>query len=143
MFYFRYIIFLFDFCQGIFENFSFFLLKILLKYQYLLLQHPVKPRFSGKCSENPQEELRCSMKRMRKLKRIFALAGAVILAGMYLIVLILGLTASPAAKNMLMAAIACTVIIPCLLYGMMLLAHVLGNHWESDQEEDRPKSDKS
>lgn len=75
------------------------------------------------------------MKIMKKLKRIFALAGAVILAGMYLIVLFLGLTASPAAKDMLMAAIACTVIIPCLLYGMILAANVLGNHSRPEEED--------
>ncbi len=71
---------------------------------------------------------------MQKLKRIFALAGVVILAGMYLIVLILGLTASPATKNMLMAAVACTVIFPCLLYGMMLIARVLGSHGGAEDE---------
>ena len=80
---------------------------------------------------------------MKKMKRILALAGAILLIGMYLIVLILGLTASPAAKDMLMAAVACTVIIPCLIYGMMLIANVLGNRQTSDREEDTQKSDKS
>lgn len=64
---------------------------------------------------------------MQKLKRILALAGAILLAGMYIITLILGLTASPNTKGMLMASIACTVIIPCLLYGFMLVARVLDN----------------
>lgn len=63
---------------------------------------------------------------MKKAKRIFALLGAVLLAGMYLITLILALSANPASKNMLMASIVCTVIIPCLFYGMMLVARVLG-----------------
>ena len=71
---------------------------------------------------------------MKKMKRILALLGAVILAGLYLIVLILGLTASPAARNMLMAAIACTVIIPCLLYGMILITRVLDNRKLSDKD---------
>ena len=83
------------------------------------------------------------MKTTKKWKRIFALAGAVVLAGMYLAVLILGLTASPAAQDMLMAAIACTVIIPCLLYGMMLIAKVLGDRREPDvPNPDRKKSGK-
>lgn len=64
---------------------------------------------------------------MQKLKRILALAGAILLAGMYIITLILGLTASPNTKGMLMASIACTVIFPCLLYGFMLVARVLDN----------------
>ena len=64
---------------------------------------------------------------MQKLKRIFALIGAILLAGMYVITLVLGIIASPATKNMLMASIACTVIIPCLIYGFMLVARVLDN----------------
>ena len=72
---------------------------------------------------------------MKKVKRIIALIGVIILVGMYLITFILGLTASPATTNMLMAAIVCTVIIPCLLYGMTLLAKVLGSHENSFREE--------
>lgn len=64
---------------------------------------------------------------MQKLKRILALLGAAALIIMYLITLILGLTASPDTKGMLMASIACTVIIPCLLYAFMLVARVLDN----------------
>lgn len=64
---------------------------------------------------------------MKKAKRIFALLGAVLLVGMYLITLVLALTDSPASKNMLMASIACTVIIPCLIYGILLVARVLDN----------------
>ena len=72
---------------------------------------------------------------MKKLKRILALFGAILLAGMYIITLILGLLSSPASKNMLMASIACTVIIPCLLYAFMLIARVLDNRNHSDKEE--------
>lgn len=72
---------------------------------------------------------------MKKLKRILALAGALILAGMYVVTLVLGLTASPAAKDALMAAIACTVIIPCLIYGMMLVARVLDNRKQEKEEQ--------
>ncbi len=63
---------------------------------------------------------------MQKLKRILALTGVILLVGMYVIVLILGLTASPATEGALMAAIACTIVIPVLIYAMMLIARVLG-----------------
>ena len=63
---------------------------------------------------------------MQKLRRILALLGVVILVGMYLVTLVFALSSSPNATNMLMASIACTVIIPCLLYGMILIARVLG-----------------
>ncbi|MDO4299250.1 MAG: hypothetical protein Q4C59_12375 [Lachnospiraceae bacterium] len=72
---------------------------------------------------------------MKKMKRILALAGVVFLAGMYLVVFILGLTANPATQDVLMAAIACTIIIPCLLYGMMLVACVLDNRKHQEDEE--------
>ncbi|MDO4324386.1 MAG: hypothetical protein Q4C61_17910 [Lachnospiraceae bacterium] len=77
---------------------------------------------------------------MQKLKRIFALIGAILLIGMYVITLVLGLTASPNAPNMLMASIACTVIIPCLIYGFMLVARVLDNR---DNSEDKNEEEQS
>ena len=76
---------------------------------------------------------------MQKAKRILALIGAILLAGMYIVTLILGIIASPATKNMLMASIACTVIIPCLIYGFMLVARVLDNrdNFASKDEEEQ------
>ena len=62
---------------------------------------------------------------MQKAKRILALTGVILLAGMYLVTLVLGVTASPGTKNMLMASIGCTIVIPCLIYAMMLIARVL------------------
>lgn len=76
---------------------------------------------------------------MNKLKRILAIAGIVFLVGMYLVVFILGITASPATKDVLMAAIACTIIVPPLLYGMMLLARVLGNKEDPTVPEEKRK----
>ena len=70
----------------------------------------------------------------KKIKRIVALIGALILIGLYLLVLILGITASPATKNVLMAAICCTIVIPCLIYGMMLVARVLGGKSENEND---------
>lgn len=69
---------------------------------------------------------------MQKMKRIIALTGVVVLVGMYLVTLVLGVTASPATKDLLMASIACTVIIPCLMYGFMLVARVLDNRHPSE-----------
>ena len=77
---------------------------------------------------------------MQKIKRILALLGAVCLAGMYLVTLVLGLTASPDTKNMLMASVACTVIIPCLIYGFLLIARILDNrkNFTKDNEKEKP-----
>lgn len=62
---------------------------------------------------------------MKKMKQILAWAGIILLLGLYVITFILGVTGSEATQGLLMASIACTVIIPCLIYGMMLIAKVL------------------
>lgn len=72
---------------------------------------------------------------MKKAKRILALVGAILLIIMYLITLILAIFASPATKGMLMAAIGCTIVLPCLIYGMMLIAKVLDNRHHDSQDQ--------
>lgn len=79
---------------------------------------------------------------MKKLKRILALIGAILLIAMYLVTLVLGILASPATKNMLMASIACTVIIPCLIYGFMLVARVLDNRKNFDSDDKKQSVEK-
>lgn len=58
---------------------------------------------------------------MKKLKQIFAAAGAVLLLGMYVLTLIFALSGKPQAGNMLMASLYATVIIPVFLYACMLV----------------------
>ena len=75
----------------------------------------------------------------KKIERVFALIGAILLAGMYLVVLYLGLTANPNTQNVLMAAIGCTIVIPVLLYAMMLIARVLDNRQNPDEQSETKK----
>lgn len=79
----------------------------------------------------------------KKIIRVFALIGAILLAGMYLVVLYLGLTASPNTQNVLMAAIGCTIVIPVLLYAMMLIARVLDNRQNPDEKTENNKKQNS
>lgn len=79
----------------------------------------------------------------KKLTRILALIGAAVLVAMYLVVFYLGLTASPAASNALMAAIGCTIVIPVLLYAMMLMARVLDNRQNTPESMDPTDSSDS
>lgn len=58
-----------------------------------------------------------------KFKRIFALAGAVLLAGLFVTAIILAVTGAP--KNHLMAVIFSLVFIPILFYAMGLMTRVL------------------
>ena len=86
---------------------------------------------------------------MQKIKRILAFVGAIVLLGMYGATLFFGLTANPASQNMLIASIACTIIVPCLLYGMILVTRVLDNRdkWKNDiskaEETDKTDTDHS
>ncbi len=70
---------------------------------------------------------------MKKMKRILAWIGIIVLLGLYLVTFILGVTGNESTKDLLMASIACTVIIPCLMYGMLLLAKVLEDKRKKDE----------
>ncbi len=70
---------------------------------------------------------------MKKMKRILAWGGIILLLGLYLVTFILGVTGNEATRDLLMASIACTVIIPCLMYGMLLLAKVLSGKGKNDK----------
>lgn len=63
---------------------------------------------------------------MKKLKRIFAWIGIILLLGMYLVTFLLGVMGNEATKDMLLASIACTVFVPVLLYAIIMLARLLG-----------------
>lgn len=60
-----------------------------------------------------------------KMKRILALAGAVLLAGLYLITLILAFADPTASKDWLKASAVCTVVIPIFLYAYLLIYRYL------------------
>lgn len=60
-----------------------------------------------------------------KLKRIFALLGTIILAGLYLCTLIFSLMSGELALGLFRASIFCTVAIPILLYVYMTVYKVL------------------
>lgn len=58
-----------------------------------------------------------------KLKRIFALLGAVLLAGLFILAIVLAVMGVP--KNYLMAVIFSLVFIPIVMYAMGLMTRVL------------------
>ena len=60
-----------------------------------------------------------------KMKRILALAGSVLLAGLYLITLILAFADPTASKDWLKASVVCTVVIPIFLYAYLLIYRYL------------------
>ena len=70
---------------------------------------------------------------MHKLTRIFALIGAILLAGLYICTLILALIDSAYTSDLLKAAIASTIILPILLYAYILI-YRLAKHSDDSSE---------
>lgn len=71
---------------------------------------------------------------MKKKKQILAWIGIILLIGLYLLTLILAVIGSEATQGLLMACIACTIVIPCLIYGMIVIARLLENRNQTDSD---------
>lgn len=71
---------------------------------------------------------------MKKTKRILALLGAAVLILMYLGTLVFALIDHPAATDLLRASIGCTILIPVLLYGFLLVYKLTSHDQDSDDE---------
>ncbi len=67
-----------------------------------------------------------------KAKRILAAIGALLLFGMYASTLIFALIDHSAAKDLLKASIACTIILPVLLYAYTLVYRITKGDGEDD-----------
>ncbi len=76
---------------------------------------------------------------MKKIRRILAGIGAFLLIAMYLMTLVFALIGSSFSRQLLMASIACTIILPVLLYAFQLVYRVL----KPDDPEDTDTSDSS
>ena len=58
---------------------------------------------------------------MKKGKRILAMIGVILIAGMYLVTLLAAIFEPEHSMNVLMAAIVCTIIIPVLIWAYELV----------------------
>jgi len=65
---------------------------------------------------------------LKKLKRILALLGVILLAGLYIITLVLAFADPTASKEWLRASIAATLIIPVLLYAYLMVYKLLNKN---------------
>ena len=73
---------------------------------------------------------------MKNAKRILALIAAVLLFGMYLSTLIFALIGSPHSIDLRWASVACTIVLPVLLYGYMLVFRLTQHDIPSDDPTD-------
>ncbi len=58
---------------------------------------------------------------MKKFRRIAAMAGVVLLLGMYAATLVSAFLATPATRELFLASVVATVMIPILLYVLQLI----------------------
>lgn len=70
-----------------------------------------------------------------KLKRILAVIGVILLAGMYISTLIFSLMKGEVAWDLFRVSVICTLIIPVFLYGYMLIYKYLKHR--NDGPEDK------
>lgn len=66
---------------------------------------------------------------MKKIKRILAVIGIIILAGLYLSTLIFAIIGSDDAMNWFKASVYATVVLPVLIWAYGLIYRLLKNHY--------------
>ena len=72
---------------------------------------------------------------MKKVKRIAALLGVIILVGLYVVTLISAVLATPATKDLFKASLLATLIIPIMIYVYMLIYRLIAGQVEERREE--------
>ena len=72
---------------------------------------------------------------MKKIQRILAWAGIVLLLGLYGSTMVFALSGSPNAAGMFKASIACTILVPVLMYANILVYKHLKNRSEEEMRE--------
>lgn len=76
---------------------------------------------------------------MKKVKRILAMTGVIILAGMYVVTLVLAVFATPAAKDLFKASLLATLMIPILIYVYLLIYRLITGKGEELEEKELKK----
>ncbi len=81
---------------------------------------------------------------MKKLKKIFAIIGVVILLGMYLLTFISAIFATPNSHALFLGSLAATIIVPIFLYAYSLIYRVIYKNDKQDiQNTSETKSKKA
>ena len=75
-------------------------------------------------------------KKYNKIKRLLAALGAFLLFAMYALTLIFALTDHSATTGLLKASIACTILLPVLLYAFILVYRLTDKDQRRRNEEE-------
>lgn len=78
---------------------------------------------------------------MKKIQRIFALLGVVLLLAMYGVTMVFAVSGSPNSEGWFKASIACTIIVPVFLYANVLIYRYLKNR--DEKMDDRKQDDQA
>lgn len=76
------------------------------------------------------------VKKLKKVKRILAIFGVILLVGMYVLTFISSIFATEETGNLFRACIYCTITIPCLLYGFELIYRLLRGKGEQKEKKE-------
>jgi dolichyl-phosphate-mannose--protein O-mannosyl transferase len=73
---------------------------------------------------------------MKKIQRILAVIGILLLVSLYVATLVLALTDDPATMDLFRASIYCTVIVPVLIWAYSFIYKLLKNNYGDKKTED-------
>lgn len=76
---------------------------------------------------------------MKKVKRILALIGVIILVGMYLLTLVVSIFESSFAQSLFFASLYCTMIVPIVIYGYELIYKIVKGKKDTSVNPDQKK----
>lgn len=71
---------------------------------------------------------------MKKLKRILAILGVIVLVGLYLTTLILAICGNPKTMNAFIASVVATAVIPVLLWAYSMIYRLLKEHYSKRKD---------
>lgn len=76
---------------------------------------------------------------MKKVKRIAALCGVIVLVSLYVVTAVSAFFTTPFTAGLFKASLFSTIAVPCLLYAFMLVYRVLKKHNEEMNKSDDTK----
>ena len=78
---------------------------------------------------------------MKKVKRILAIIGIVLLVSLYVITIILALTDDPSTMNAFRASVYCTFLIPVLIWAYTFIYKLLKNNYGDETSDGATTND--
>ncbi len=72
---------------------------------------------------------------MKKLKRIFAIAGVAVILGLYVATAVSALFVTPATEKFFLASLVATMAVPLALYVLMFVIRIFGERMQDGRED--------